>query len=106
MMGSVLGRGSQYIQLVKVLHCKLPTISKQLPTFPHKVLGLNHQPQRWEARMLPLCHRSPQNCQGNCLTCVVLHNMLRSHQGGVARAPTPANDIATIANEPALHVYD
>ena len=27
------------------------------------------------------------------LTCVVLHNMLRSHQGGVDRPPTPANDI-------------
>ena len=37
----------QYIQLVKVLYCKLPTIGKkQLPTFPHKVRGLNHRPQR------------------------------------------------------------
>ena len=30
---------------VKVLYCKLPTISKQLTTFPHKVWGLNCQPQ-------------------------------------------------------------
>ena len=27
------------------------------------------------------------------LTCVVLHNMLRSHQGGADRPPTPADDI-------------
>ena len=27
------------------------------------------------------------------LTCVVLHNMLRSHQGGGDRPPTPADDI-------------
>ena len=32
--GSFVGRGNQYIQLVKVLYCKLPTISKQLPTLP------------------------------------------------------------------------
>ena len=42
---SFVGRGNQYIQLVKVLHCKLPTIGKQLPTFPHK------------ANVLPLSHR-------------------------------------------------
>ena len=39
--GSFVGRANQYIQLVKVLYCKLPTIGKQLPTFPHKVQGLN-----------------------------------------------------------------
>ena len=27
------------------------------------------------------------------LTCVVLQNMLRSHQGGADRPPTPADDI-------------
>ena len=27
------------------------------------------------------------------LTCVVLHNMLRSHLGGADRPPTPAGDI-------------
>ena len=27
------------------------------------------------------------------LTCVVLHNMLRSHQGGTDRPPTPADNI-------------
>ena len=59
MTGSFVGRRNQYIQLVKVLHCKLPTISKQLPTFPHKVLGFNRRPLRWEASVLPLGHRGP-----------------------------------------------
>ena len=27
------------------------------------------------------------------LTCVILHNVLRSHQGGADRPPTPADDI-------------
>ena len=31
-MGSFVGRGNQYIQMVKVLYSKLPTISKQIPT--------------------------------------------------------------------------
>ena len=35
--GSWKGRGNQYIQLVKVLYCKLPTNSKQLPAFPLEV---------------------------------------------------------------------
>ena len=29
-----MGKGSQYIQLVKVLYCKLPTIGNHLPTLP------------------------------------------------------------------------
>ena len=32
---------------------KLLTIDKRLPTFPHKVRGLNRWPQRWEASVLP-----------------------------------------------------
>ena len=40
-----MGRGNQYIQLVKVLYCKLPTIGKQLPSFPHGVQVLNCRPQ-------------------------------------------------------------
>ena len=36
-MGSFMGRGNQYIQLVKVLYCKLLTNGKQLPTFPLEV---------------------------------------------------------------------
>ena len=57
MMGSFVGRGNQYIQSVKVLYCKRPTIGKQLPTFRHKIWGLNRRPQRWEASVLPLRHR-------------------------------------------------
>ena len=38
-------RGNEYIQLVKVPNCKLPTIGKQLPSFPPRVRGLNRQPQ-------------------------------------------------------------
>ena len=35
--GSWEGRGNQYIQLVKVLYCKLPTNGKQLPALPLEV---------------------------------------------------------------------
>ena len=53
--GSWKGRGNQYIQLVRVLYCKLPTNSKQLPAFPlEAVPGIEPRPQRWEARVLPL----------------------------------------------------
>ena len=34
---SFMGRGNQYIQLVKVLYCKQPTNDKQLPAFPFEV---------------------------------------------------------------------
>ena len=37
MTDSFMGRGNQYIQLVKVLYCKLPTNGKQLPAFPLEV---------------------------------------------------------------------
>ena len=58
--GSWKGRGNQYMQLVKVLYCKLPTNSKQLPAFPlEAVPGTEPRPQRWNARVLPLCHRGP-----------------------------------------------
>ena len=30
--------------------------------------------------------------------------MLRTHQGGTDRAPTPVDDIAAIANEPVIYV--
>ena len=39
--GSFVGRGNQYLQLVKVLYCKLPIIGKQLRTFP---LGPGFEP--------------------------------------------------------------
>ena len=47
------GRGNQYIQLVKVLYCKLLTNGKLLPAFPlQAVPGTEPRPQRWEARVL------------------------------------------------------
>ena len=58
--GSWKGRGNQYIQFVRVLYCKLPANGKQLPAFPlEAVPGTEPQPQRWEARVLPLCHCGP-----------------------------------------------
>ena len=58
--GSLKGRGNQYIELVKVLYCKLPTNSKQLAAFPLETMpDTEPQPQRWEARVLPLCHCGP-----------------------------------------------
>ena len=43
-MGSFVGRENQYMQLVKVLYCKLLTIGKQLPIF----WGLGFAPQTSE----------------------------------------------------------
>ena len=61
MTGSWEGRGNQYIQLVKVLYCKLLTNGKQLPAFPLEVgPGTEPRSQRWEARVLPLCQRGPR----------------------------------------------
>ena len=58
--GSWKGRGNQYIQFIRILYCKLPTNGKQLPAFPlQAVTGIEPRPQRWEARVLPLCHRGP-----------------------------------------------
>ena len=57
MIGCLMGRGNQYIQLVNILYCELPTIGKQLLTFAHRVQGLNWRPQRWEVSVLPLYHR-------------------------------------------------
>ena len=59
-MGSWKGRGNQYIEFARVVYCKLPTNGKQLPAFPLKAItGIEPRPQRWEARVLPLCHRGP-----------------------------------------------
>ena len=58
--GSWKGRGNQYIEFVRDLYCKLLTNGKQLPAFPlEAVTGIDPLPQRWEARVLPLCHRGP-----------------------------------------------
>ena len=65
--GSWKGRENQYIQFFRVLYCKLPTNGKQLPAFPlEAVTGTEPRPQRWEVRVLPLCHRGPQNICKSC----------------------------------------
>ena len=55
--------------------CKLWTIGKQLPTLPHKVRGLNCQPQRWELSGIPLCHHGPFVCVWSlcCSSVVIVH---------------------------------
>ena len=61
-MGSWKGRGNQYIQFIRILYCKLLTNGKQLPAFPLEAMpGIESRPQRWEARVLPLCHHGPQD---------------------------------------------
>ena len=61
-MGSWKGRGNQYIQFIRVLYCKLLTNGKQLPAFPlEAVPGTEPRPQRWEERVLLLCHPGPCN---------------------------------------------
>ena len=63
--GSLKDRGNQYIEFVRDLYCTLPTNSKQLPAFPlEAVLGTEPWPQRWEARVLPLCHHGPLTRRG------------------------------------------
>ena len=52
-----VSRGDQYIQLVKVLFCKLPTIGKKLASFQPGVWGLKRRSQRWEASVLPLYYQ-------------------------------------------------
>ena len=46
----------------------------------------------------------PKVARDIVLTCVVLHNILRTHQDRLQRAPNPADDIAAIANEAAVYV--
>ena len=43
--------------------------------------------------LLTTMEQRPKVVRGIVLICVVLHNMLRSHQWGADRPPTPADDI-------------
>ena len=80
------GRGNQYIQFVKVLYCKLLTNGKQLPAFPFEaVLGTEPRPQRWEARVLPLCHRGPPK-YSKCNSFQVTSDLFNSENLNVAIA--------------------
>ena len=44
MTGSFKGRGNKYILVDRDSALTLSGIVKQLPTFPHRVQGLNHRP--------------------------------------------------------------
>ena len=81
--GSWKGRGNQYIQFVRVLYCKLPTNGKQLPAFPLEAMPETEPwPQRWEARVLPLCHHGPPftyGCQKRPHNWVILIEELAVH---------------------------
>ena len=59
--GSWEGKGNQCIQLIKVLYCKLPTNGKQIPALIPLEVGPGSalQSERWEARVLLLCHHGP-----------------------------------------------
>ena len=43
--------------------------------------------------LLTTMEERPKVVRDIVLMCVILHNMLRSHQGGADRPPTPADDI-------------
>ena len=58
--GWLEGQRKPVHKFVRVLYCKLPTNGKQLPAFPLEAMpGTNPQSQRWEPRVLPLCHHGP-----------------------------------------------
>ena len=69
--GSFMGRRNQYIQLIKVLYCKLPTNSKQLPAFPLEVgPGFELRSQRWRQEcyhFAPVVHLLVLNITFNTL---------------------------------------
>ena len=46
--------------------------------------------------LLGTVKQRPRVVKDTVCTCVVLHNMLRTHQGGADRAPTPANEGAAL----------
>ena len=56
--------------------------------------------------LLGTMEQRPKVISDIVLTCVVLHNMLRTHQGGADRAPTPANDVVALQNEQMVYVPD
>ena len=56
-----MGRGNQYIQLIKVLYCKLPTTGKQLPAFPHGVWVLNEKTSEVGGACITAVPPWPQN---------------------------------------------
>ena len=43
--------------------------------------------------LLTTIKQRPEVVRDIVLTCMILHNMLKRHQGGAARPPTPADDM-------------
>ena len=57
--------------------------------------------------LLGTMEQRPKVVRDVVLTCLLLHNMLRTHQGRADRAPTPVDDIAVLQNEQVVYVaYD
>ena len=55
---------------------------------------------------MALLGTKPKVVRDIVLNCVVLHNMMKTHKSGLDRAPTPADDKASIANKPIVYVPD
>ena len=74
--GSWKGRGNQYLEFIRDLYCNLTTNGKQLPAFPlEAVPGTELRPQRWEARVIPLCHRGPEMDGWHlAINCMLFHS--------------------------------
>ena len=54
--------------------------------------------------LLGKMEQRPKVVRDIVLTCVVLHNRLRKHQGGEDRASTPVDDIASLQSEQVVYV--
>ena len=54
--------------------------------------------------LLGTMEQRPKVVRDIVFVCVVLHNILRTHQGRPDRAPTPANDVVAIRNEQVVYV--
>ena len=54
--------------------------------------------------LLVTMEQRPRVVRDIVFLCVVLHNMLRIHQGGVDRTPRPGDDVVAQQNEQAVYV--
>ena len=56
--------------------------------------------------LLTTMEQRPKVVRDVVVTCIVLHNMLRSHQKAAERPPTPSNDIQVPKNDKAKRQRD
>ena len=56
--------------------------------------------------LLGTMEQRPKVVRDIVLACVVLHNILKTHQGGADRAATSVNDITALQNEQVAYVPD